>query len=366
MLATFAPSPRFAFVETKSPLRRIYSATSIQQTSPLKHRDWEAQFSAHEDFSFFHGASWAKVLNETYGHVPNYFLCDDEMLPVMEIESWLTGKRGVALPFTDDCGPLCNDSDSFKKLFDAAIAHGKSRGWKSLEIRGGGKFLNDSASSLSFYGHTLDLRVGENELFAQLESSTRRAIRKAEKEGVTVEVTHRFDSLLSFYKLQCLTRKRHGLPPQPFSFFRNIHRHVLSRNGGFIALANYKKIPIAGAMFFYNSERAIFKFGASDESFQHLRGSNLAMWEGIKTLIQHHGVKKLSFGKTSETNDGLRKFKLGWGAREHRIEYFKFDLRRGAFVTDTDKCFGWHNRIFQSLPIPASRLIGNVLYRHWA
>ncbi|HEU6449223.1 MAG TPA: peptidoglycan bridge formation glycyltransferase FemA/FemB family protein [Verrucomicrobiae bacterium] len=364
MLATFAPSPRIAFTQTKLIARTVRPNHPVERLNPLEQRHWDSQFAAQEDFSFFHGAAWAKVLAETYGHAPNYFTHDGELLPVMEISSPLTGKRGVALPFTDDCEPLCENAESFKKLFDAAIAFGKARGWKFLEIRGGRKFLAEAAPSLSFYGHTLDLSSGEKNVFERFESSTRRAIRKAEKEGVTVEITHRLDSLFSFYRLQCLTRKRHGLPPQPFTFFDNIHKYVLSRNAGFIALAKFKNTPIAAAVFFYSDGRAIFKFGASDESFQHLRGSNLAMWEGIKALAQHHRVKKLSFGKTSLANDGLRKFKLGWGADEQRLEYFKFDLRRGKFVTDTDKCFGWHNRIFQSLPVPASRLIGKVLYRH--
>ncbi|HEU5397594.1 MAG TPA: GNAT family N-acetyltransferase, partial [Verrucomicrobiae bacterium] len=287
------------------------------------------------------------------------------LLPMMEINSWLTGRRGVALPFTDDCEPLCHNESSFQKLFEAAADFGVQHGWKHLELRGGRQFLAGATPSLSFFGHRLDLTAGESELFSRFDSATRRAIRKAEKEGVTVEITHRFDSLLSFYELQCLTRRRHGLPPQPFAFFRNLHQHVLSRNAGFIALAHYQKKPVAGAVFFFHGPRAVFKFGASDESFQHLRGNNLAMWEAIKTLARH-GLRQLDFGKTAEAHDGLRRFKLGWGATEHRIEYFKFNLNRRAFVADRDQAFGWHNRIFQSLPLPASRLIGSVLYRHWA
>lgn len=364
MLATFAPSPRFVITPAKPARRNVASTHAIQVTNPLEHRHWDAEFGTHEGFSFFHGVAWAKVLTETYGHTPVYFTQDGDLLPLMEIRSWLTGRRGVALPFTDDCAPLCGDTNSFEKLFNAAIQYGKARGWKSVEVRGGRNYFKDATPSLSYYSHRLDLEAGESELFDRLDSSTRRAIRKAEKEGVIVEITHRFDSLLNFYKLQCLTRKRHGLPPQPFSFFQNIHKYVLSRNGGFIAMANHQGTPVAGAIFFYNREGAIFKFGASDESYQHLRGSNLAMWEAIKAL-PHHGVKKLSFGKTSEANEGLRKFKLGWGSREERLEYFKFDLGRRAFVTEADKCFGWHNHIFQSLPVPASRLIGKVLYPHW-
>jgi lipid II:glycine glycyltransferase (peptidoglycan interpeptide bridge formation enzyme) len=132
-----------------------------------------------------------------------------------------------------------------------------------------------------------------------------------------------------------------------------------------IVLARHNKIPVAGAIFFQSGDRAIFKYGASDDSFQHLRGANLVMWEAIKWHA-HHGAKKLHLGKTSIANEGLRKFKLGWGAEEQKIEYFKFDLRKEKFVPGKDPCFGWHNRVFQSLPVSASRLIGKVLYRHWA
>jgi len=36
---------------------------------------------------------------------------------------------------------------------------------------------------------------------------------------------------------------------------------------------------VAGAIFFHSGGQAIYKFGASDETFQHFRGNNLVMWE---------------------------------------------------------------------------------------
>ena len=44
-------------------------------------------------------------------------------------------------------------------------------------------------------------------------------IKKALKEGVEVQLHNSFESVKSFFKLNCMTRKRHGLPPQPFKFF---------------------------------------------------------------------------------------------------------------------------------------------------
>jgi hypothetical protein len=360
----------FSFAETGSHLCSGFSFGKTQPVNPLQHPNWNALVTRSPGFSFFHGAAWAKVLVETYGYAPNYFIAEAtngfrSLLPLMEVDSWLTGRRGIALPFTDDCEPLCPDGGSFKKLFQNAIEFGKTRGWKYLECRGGRKFFEGVPASLSFYGHSLDLVSGEEQLFGRLESSARRAIRKAEKDGVTVEILQSLEGMKAFYSLQCKTRKKHGLPPQPFSFFSNIHKHILSQNSGAVAVASWRKMAIAASVYFHLGDRAVYKYGASDEKFQHLRGSNLVMWEAIKWCLQK-GVKKLHFGRTSMTNEGLRRFKLGWGTSEEKIEYFKYDFRKNGFVTDADKVFGWHNRIFQSLPGFASRMTGKMLYRHWA
>ncbi len=78
------------------------------------------------------------------------------------------------------------------------------------------------------------------------------------------------------------------------------------------------------------------------------------------------GARTLDLGKTSLAHEGLRRFKLGWGAEEEKIEYVKLDLRRNVFVTETDNIEGWHNRVFRALPAGAARVVGAALYRHWA
>jgi hypothetical protein len=283
----------------------------------------------------------------------------------MEVDSWLTGRRGIALPFTDNCEPLCETGKDFQPLFQAAVEFGKARGWKSIELRGGRKFSGEAPASLSFYGHSLDLLANENLQFEKMDGSVRRAIRKAEKDGVTVTVSPSEQAVREFYVLQCQTRKRHGLPPQPLRFFLNIWRHILSQNQGMVALASQGGEKIGGAVYFFLGGRAIYKFGASDFRRQHLRPNNLVMWEAMKWLARN-GATTLHLGKTSLANEGLRRFKLNLGAVEQRIEYVKYDLRANRFVTETDGVAGWHNRVFRALPVFMSRLAGELLYKHWA
>jgi hypothetical protein len=341
-----------------------------QPANPADFPGWDDLVTSQPRGSFFHGAAWAKTLQGTYGFKPVYFLTNEAdgrsaALPLMEVDSWLTGRRGVALPFTDECGPLYSDAVAMRNLISAAIKFGKKRGWKSVEWRGGRELFDEAPASVSFYGHSLDLEEDEGRMFARLESPVRRAIRKAEKSGVTVNISQSLEAAKMFYALQCKTRKKHGLPPQPFYFFQNISEHILSKNLGMIAIASCQQRPIAASVYFQLGARAVYKYGASDEAFQHLRGANVVMWEAIKWLARN-GAKKLDLGRTSIRNDGLRRFKLGWGAAERKIEYVKYDLREDRFVKETDESTGWHNRLFKVLPMGLSRLIGAMLYRHYA
>jgi hypothetical protein len=352
--------------------RRFSRGTGVQWTNPLEHSDWDEQITGQNcaAHSFFHTTAWAKALTETYGFEPVYFIRKDSgllhsVLPLMEVKSPLTGKRGVALPFTDTCDPLCPDKSEFFELFRNALELAQARDWKYLEFRGGKSLFNHTPPSLTYYGHWVDVPADEEGYFDQLKSPVRRAIRKAEKCGVQVEISQDMTAVNQYYLLHCRSRKRHGLPPQPFCFFENIHRHVLSAGLGMVVLARWGKVPVAGAMFFHSADKAIYKFGASDDSFQHLRGNNLVFREAIR-WFSRHGIRKLDLGRTSLENEGLRRFKLGWNAEEMSIGYFRFCLRQKKFVPMRDEGLGWHNRVFKALPLPASRLAGEFLYRHWA
>lgn len=347
----------------------IFAPDSARRLNPLECPNWDVLLTSRPDFSFFHGSAWARVLTETYGFAAHYFFTGDAaapetVLPLMEVDSWLTGRRGIALPFTDECPPLGADREGFKKMFAEVVAFGKSRGWKYIELRGGERLLAGPAS-LEFFGHHLELMADETGMFEKMDGSARRAVRKAEKEGVTVEVSHSLEGLRDFYGLQCLTRRRHGLPPQPWPFFVNIHRHILSQNLGMVAVASHARRKIAASVYFFLGGRAIYKYGASDFASQHLRGSNLVMWAAMKWLARN-GAARLHLGKTSLNNEGLRRFKLNLGAQEEAVAYLKYDLRRGEFVTETDGIEGWHNRVFRILPAFAARAAGGLLYRHWA
>ena len=348
-----------------------WAGAAYRGINPLLYPGWDSLVEAHPGSSFFHRTAWARVLHETYRHLPIYFcrFADgqlEELFPVMEVSSPWTGCRGVSLPFTDVCLPLQTIKQYRRVLYELAMEHGRRRNWKSLECRG-----NDpedpewqgASPSLAFCGHVIDLCRGKEALFKGFDGAVRRAIRKAIRTGLRVEFSNRFDSVRTFYALHCLTRRRHGLPPQPFRFFENVARYVLAQGRGFVATVRREDKPVAAAVFFHHRRKVFYKFGASDYAFQQSRPNNILLWETINRCAEN-GFDSLHLGRTSLANEGLRRFKLGFGACEERIEYSKYDFVKETFVTDTDHSTGWFKWLFGRMPLPALRLAGEMLYPH--
>jgi hypothetical protein len=337
----------------------------VQIVDPLAVADWDALVMSLPGHSFFHSSAWARTLEESYGYKPLYFAKVENgqlraLLPMMEVDSWLTGKRGVSLPFSD----VCEGLGDTKSLWDAAVLEGKKRGWKYAETRG--LTVNvEAAPSESFYDHVLPLTSNEEKVFATFESSVRRAIRKAEKAGPTIEISRTLEGMQTFYALHCQTRKKHGVPPQPFSFFAAFHRNIIAHNFGFVVIARFEGRPIAASVFVHFGTRAIYKYGASDENFQSLRGPNLVMWHAIQWYARA-GYTEFGFGRTDKPSDGLRRFKLGWGAEERSLDYFNYNLRANQFVSGKGESSQSREKVMRHIPIPIARMIGSVLYRHVA
>lgn len=343
-------------------------SSSAKIINPLEQADWNELVISAPDYSFFHSSNWARVLHDSYGYKPVYSVSIENdrisaLLPCMEVRSILTGRRGVSLPFTDYCDPVIFSESSFKASRDLLIEYGKDANWDFIEFRGGRHFPAEVSCSGYYLGHILQLQGGEEEIYSGFRDSTARNIKKAVKMGVDVEISTARESMDEFRRLNCITRKLHGLPPQPGHFFDNVYEQVIAKNLGMIVLAYYNKQCIAGAVFFQFGDRAYYKYGASDRKHQELRANNLVMWEAIRWLSRG-SFKTLCFGRTEPGASGLRQFKSGWGSREQKISYFRYDLGKERVTGDCSPVQERFYPIFHALPIPLSKIAGLVLYRH--
>lgn len=340
----------------------------VERIDPLAGGLWDTHVAARPDHSVFHRSAWARVLTETYGHRPFYLRIRVEgaeaaLVPLMEVSSALTGRRGVSLPFADFTGPLWSDARQAAAVYEGLLGVAAERKWQHLELRGGTTPAPAAAAFRTYRAHELDLSCGMSRLSQLLPASTRRSIHKAERSGLTITIERDAHAMLAFYQLHSRTRRRHGLPPQPVGFFQAISRHLIEPGLGMIVLAHQAGTAVAGAVFFHSGDRAIYKFGASDKERWDLRPNHGVMWSAIQYLAQA-GCQSLHFGRTSVADAGLIRFKESWAGAGGALRYFRYHTAKRVWLTDANPPAQGLPMVFGHLPLSLNRIAGRLIYPH--
>jgi hypothetical protein len=341
---------------------------NLEILDPLNFRDWDEWLASAPDATIFHSVEWARVLTESYGYRPMYFSMGINadppvLLPLMEVSSFLTGRRGVSLPFSDQCSPLLTHNIGPVELKDIVFEHGRREGWRFVEFRDGTLFNEADTPAISFYLHQLDLTCDLARYLETIRHGTRSSLNKARRAGVSTSFENSDEAMETFYRLNCLTRKRHGLPPQPPEFFKRLLDHIIVRRLGIIMTVSHEGRPAAAAVCLHFGRNAIMKYAAHDLAVQAVRPNNMLVWEAIRWHAEN-GFHVLSFGRSDMKNQGLRWFKNGWNLKERVLRYYKYDLKQNCTVAQSRPLVDWSPRIFSRMPVPLLRSIGRVLYKH--
>ncbi|MBN1983157.1 MAG: peptidoglycan bridge formation glycyltransferase FemA/FemB family protein [Chitinivibrionales bacterium] len=346
--------------------------TSGSLINPCLNLQWDALIPQRDAGAFFFSTAWAQVLVQSYGFKPCYYYRNDAgqvkaIVPIMETRTLAGKRRGVSLPFTDYCQPYLTNSMSIQEVLSDLQALGRNQRWERIVFQGVQSTLFDELTSLytTEHRHTLELSNGYETIYKNFRDSNRRNIHKAQAHSVTVSDGTSMEFLAQFYRLNCMTRKRHGLPPQPFYFFKNVFDHVLAADKGRIFLAFYQKKCIAAAVYFFLKPHVVYKYGASDSAFNDLRANNFVMAEAIKYFCLN-GFQHFCFGKTEAGNSGLLQYKQGFRPQESVLRTYVFDCTQSRFITQRPKVSTFQHALFKLLPIPLLRIAGSLLYKYAA
>lgn len=340
---------------------------NIKIINPIDFHNWNEQIADLPGSTIFHTSNWTRVLTDSYSYKPRYFCTLSKgklqnVIPIMEISSPFTGKRGVSLPFSDRVDPIVDDLATFKKIFESIVKFGTSNGWESITFRGGDKFFRSDQSFEFYINSFIQINGSQQNLFNKFKSSTRRNIKKAEASDLKTTVSVTEESVKSFYRLNCLSRKGHGLPPQPFRFFKNIYQYLIDQKKGFVCLSTYENKPVSGVFFLHFNRKAFYKYGASDKRFLHLRPNNLSMWHALKECLKDN-IEFIDLGRSEAQHQGLIQYKRGWNAKEEKINYYKYNIKENNFLSKKPNLY-FSNKIFKHFPVSLLKAIGSILYRH--
>jgi CelD/BcsL family acetyltransferase involved in cellulose biosynthesis len=361
------PAPRPASPVMDPPARSVYPI------EPLRDPRWSALVAEHPRSSVFHSVAWLEALQRTYGYQPIAYTTSpaggrlENGLLFCRVNSWITGRRLVSLPFSDHCEPLA-DREAVGPLAEALQLALRTEKLRYVEIRPrslGAVLPAGWRPAQDYCFHELDLRPDPDTLFRNFhKSSTQRKIQRAEREGLTCESGRSAALLDAFWDLLLLTRRRHAVPPQPKAWFQNLvdcFGQALT-----IRVAFQGRRPAAAILTISHKDTLVYKYGCSDASLSHLGGTQLLFWRAIQEA-RRDGLLTLDLGRSDCDNPGLITFKDRWGAARSTLTYSRFSASPGA---GGDAGAGWGGRIAKvvapRLPGSVLRLAGRMLYRHIA
>jgi len=346
---------------------------AVHIVDPLTDDRWLGLLDRHPDASVFHTRGWLAALKRTYGYHPAVYTTDQpgealtNGVPFCTVDSWLTGRRLVSLPFADHCEPLFDDETAFTEIVEFLVHMRSTEHWKYVELRPLARSLPQSNDTCGFSPHTsfyfnaIDLTRSLDELLSSFHTaSVVRKIRRAERERLVHEQGTSDRMLSYFYQLFLVTRRKHGAPPQPLIWFRNLLDcmngaatvHVASRDG----------VPVASILVISFRDKVCYKYGCSDPQFANLGGTAMLFWNAIRQAKEMNATV-FDLGRSDIDNPGLIAFKDKWGSMRNIIQYYRYPAKltskRGSRVLGRVA-----DSAVKHVPDGLMILAGKLLYKH--
>lgn len=329
---------------------------------------WSAFVEQHPSATIFHHPRWIGLLARCYGYRPFIAAVVDDHgqicagLPMVEVNSRLTGRRWVSLPYSDHCAPLYLDSAGLIQLTDSLLELARARGIGRLQVRSTLPERREIEPQIDFVLHGLPLDPTPEQTLKRFGHSHRQNVRTAEKRGVRVDVGTDLAAMRAFYDLQVQTRQRHGVPVQPWRYFGMLWDDLIAVGLGFVLLAYQDDQCIAGGVYLHWQQTLVAKYAASREDSLNLRPNDLLFWTAIRWGCEH-GCQLLDFGRTEYGDQGLRQFKCRWGAEERDLVYS--NVGQPASMSEDGRLHELMHAVIRRSPPWVCRAVGQLFYGHF-
>ncbi len=320
---------------------------------------WLELVGSSPQATLYHRESWLQLLSRAYGLSLWLATLHHDGAPAagcVFARSALAG-RYVALSFSDTCPPLARQPQAARELMAVLVAQNPSRAY---EVRGvGGVERWQTVECFADWRLNLDQPLAKLE--RGLAINFRRNLRRALSQPIGIERGNSVHLLARFYGLQVQSRRRLGLPPQPWRFF-NLAREIFAPQENFeVWIAREGGVDVAGAVFVRDRDVIYYKWGARRP--QHRSCANhLLFWNAIEEFS--HRAHILDLGRADIRNQGLSRFKAELGAAATMLPLCFYP--RAPAQVSAEVLTGVPailSRIWRRMPLWATKMAGCVLYR---
>ena len=344
---------------------------NVYEIDPIRDDRWGTFLEAEPRASIFHTRGWLEALHRTYGYTPIVFTTSPPKEPLTnglafcEISSWLSGSRLVSMPFSDHCASLVQSWEQLTYISSYLQTKLARKKWNYIEIRSPSpiavQYFHNCGENMFFPIHKLTLTDTREQIWQRLHKDCiRRKIQRAAREQLFCEEEMSDSLLRQFYGLLLMTRRRHGVPPQPIAWFQNL----VDCLGGKvkIRLAFKDGRAIAGILTLRYKQVMTYKYGCSDSKFSNLGGIQHLIWSAIQEGLEDR-VWEFDMGRSDPEQVGLIAFKRRWGAVESQLAYLRSPVRP-LHNTSRRRSGQISKYICSHVPSCVLAAAGRALYKH--
>lgn len=351
----------------------------VVSVDPASNARWDKFVINHPLGAICHLSGWRRVLETSFPHLKGHYLALTDGinhgikagLPVFEVNSWITGKRLVSIPFATLCDPLISNDEELSILLAAAKALARKISASHIEIRTmASPYLIENNAELGvvekFKQHYILLDGNPESLLRSFHKTcVRKHIKKMGRKGLSLRISEDAEDLQYFYSLYAGTRKSRGLPALPFHFVKAIFSEFLPDKRVVLLVAEYESRILAGMVLFKFKDRVSAEFLGWDRDYADLQLSVYIYWEAIKMALKG-GYKIFDFGRTDVNNHGLMDFKSHWGTQVKGLPqfYYPIEYAQSALSRNGTSLRKLAGRVFGNAPGALYLHLGNFCYRH--
>lgn len=337
---------------------------------------WDEYVQRHPEGRFAHMFAY-QCIEKAYGYKPNYIAFTESgriigVLPLFHARSRIFGRRLISQPFIEYGGFLLDqqiDSEVFLEILDYLDELLKRQRIACLEMHGNQGQSVSSARIIRANPQELAVlpldRTADDIWLNVISRHVRKAVRKAQREGLTVHCEIN-ESLIRdrFYPLYLRSITRLGSLPHPLSYFLECFRAYGDRQRYVWAVKD--GTPVACLLGFSCGRRISITNIVSDDRFWNLRPNDLIHWEYIKWACEN-GMQHFDFG--SVRYGGQSQYKKKWGCELESSGYFFLanSPKDAQFETfdSSSRSIGTAGRLWNTLmPQSGARLLGPILRKH--
>lgn len=319
----------------------------------------------------FHSTEWISVVADSYSWIPQAnILLDEAGKPIAGIAYFkiedFRGPRIISLPFTDFCDPIVETMGNWHRISDSLVDFQLPIRLRCLHnqlIANDDRFKENNQA----FWHRIDVQRDEEEIWGSIHSSARRAIKKAERNGVKVDFRNDKDAMIAFFELHLGVRKyRHNLLAQPFEFFEAIWENFIKPEKGTIALASLDGDIVGATLNLKWQDTFYYKYSASALTQLAVRPTDIIIYESMKYAKQQ-GLNYIDMGLSEIEHEGLVRFKRKYATDEKVVTFFghNTDVSYPATIQQVNQLFSKLTDILtdQSVPDEITKRVGNIMYQ---